>query len=454
MASTAFDSIVLRNLFSAVAMRRVFSDENRIRHCLAIEAALARVEARLGIIPEQAAAEIQKQAVVENIDLQKLERQTETAGSLVIPLVEQLAARCARGLGQYCHWGATTQDITDTATVLQIREALALVEDDLGAISESLAQMARRYRDTPMAARSNLQHAVPITFGFKAAAVLAAVQRHRQRLDELKPRVLVGEFGGAAGTLASLGARGLEVQAALMTELGLGQPEIAWHAHRDRLAEVACFLGLVTGTLGKLATDVKLMMQTEVGEASEPYEEGRGSSSTMPQKRNPVSCNFILACAAAVRHNVAAMLEAMVADHERASGPWQIEWIAMPEIFLAGSGALAHARRLSAGLSVDEARMRANLDLTGGLIVSEAVMMALAPHLGLRRAHDLTAELCRQSVEQRKALIDLLAEHAEVSRHLDRASLAKLLDPANYLGLSGAMVDRVLRSIGSSCAGR
>jgi 3-carboxy-cis,cis-muconate cycloisomerase len=444
MASTAIDSLIFRDIFSTPAMRRVFSDESRIQRYLDIEAALGRAQARLGIIPREAAEEIGRQALVEKFDLAKLKARTEIVGYPVLPVVEQLVALCANHLGEWAHWGATTQDITDTAAVLQVREALALVDDDLKAISDSLAGLAARYRETPMAGRSNLQQAVPVTFGFKMAVILAALDRHRERLRELRPRVLVGEFGGAAGTLASLGPRGLEVQAALCQELGLGQPGIAWHTVRDGFAEVACFLGLVTGTLGKIATDVKLLMQTEVGEVFEPFVLGRGSSSTMPQKRNPIACNYILACTSVVRQNVAALLEAMVEDHERSTGPWEIEWIALPEIFLLAAGALSQARKMLAGLQIDEKRMRANLDLTGGLISSEAVMMGLAPHIGRQHAHDLVYDLCQRSAQTGRPLIEFLAETAEISRHLDRAALAKLVDPANYLGLSAEMVDRLL----------
>ena len=444
MPATALDSTILRDIFTTEAMRRVFSDERRIEYYLQFEAALARVQARLGIVPAKAAEEIDRQCRIETIDLAKLKRQTERIGYSVLPVVQQIVENCADGLGEWCHWGATTQDITDTATVMQIAEALRLVEADLHAISASLADLARRYRDTPMAGRSNLQQAVPITFGFKAATLLAAMQRHRARLDELKPRVLVGEFAGAAGTLSSLGSEGLKVQAALMQELGLGQPEIAWHTVRDRIAEVGCFLALVTGTLGKLSMDVKLLMQTEVGEVFEPFHEGRGSSSTMPQKRNPISCLYIHATAALVRQNAAALLEAAVADHERSTGPWQIEWIALPEIFLLASGCLAQSRDLVAGLQVDEKQMRANLDLTRGMIVSEAVMMGLGPKLGRQRAHDLVYDICRKAVATGRPLLDLLAEDAEIARHATRSELAKLTDPANYLGLAGEMVDRVL----------
>ena len=450
IASTPIDSSVFSDIFSTGAMRRVFSDQNRVQKYLDVEAALARVQGRLGIIPRAAADEIQRHASADKFDVGKLKARTELVGYPVQPVVEQLVSLCTGKFGEYCHWGATTQDITDTATVLQIREALQLVDQDLTAICETLAGLAKRYRDTPMAGRTHLQHAVPITFGLKMAVLLAAFERHRERLVEMRRRVFVGQFAGAAGTLSSLGTRGLEVQSGLMMELNLGQPEIVWHTTRDRFAEVGCFLGLVTGTLGKLATDIKLLMQTEVSEVFEPFEYGRGSSSTMPQKRNPISCEYIQACTSAVRQNVASLLDAMIEDHERASGAWQIEWIALPEAFLLSAGALNQARQLLSGLQVDPKRMRSNLDMTGGLIVSEAVMMGLAPYLGHEHAHELVYRVCREVSETGRPMIDLLIEEPEISRSLDKAALTKLVDPTNYLGLSGVMVDRVLSSRGAS----
>ena len=444
MTATALDSVIFRDIFSTPEMRQVFSDEGRTAYYLDIEAALARAQARLGVIPEAAAREISRQCHIENIDLARLKQQTERIGYPILGVVQQIVDLCADGLGEWCHWGATTQDITDTAAILQIRAALALVETEMEVIAGVLADLSRRYRDTPMAGRSNLQQAVPLTFGFKMATLLAAMQRHREQLAQLRPRVLVGEFGGAVGTLASLGAAGLEVQAALMDELGLGHPEIAWHTVRDRIGEVACFLGLLTGTLGKISMDVKLLMQTEVAEVYEPFHAARGSSSTMPQKRNPVSCLYIHSTVALVRQHVAALLEAAVADHERSTGPWEIEWISLPEIFLLASGALAQTRLMLSGLEVDPARMRANLDLTRGMIVSEAVMMGLGPHLGRQRAHDLVYDICRKVATSGEPLLDLLAQDAEISRHLSRAELAKLCDPQNYLGLASEMVNRVL----------
>ena len=448
MPTSLIDSVVFRDIFSTEAMRRVFSDENRVQKYLDFEAALARAQGRLGIIPKEAADEICKHCNVSEIDFQKLKVQTEKIGYPVLPVVQQLVALCRDGLGEWCHWGATTQDITDSATVMQIREALVLIEGSLERISDALAGLAKKHRDTPMAGRSNLQQAVPITFGYKMATLLAAFERHKQRLKELRARVLVGEFGGAAGTLSSLSGQGngqgLATQVELMKELKLGQPAIAWHTVRDTIAEVGCFLGLITGTCGKIAFDVKLMMQTEVEELYEPFHEGRGSSSTMPQKRNPISSVYITALTSVVRQQAAALLDAMVEDHERATGPWEIEWIVLPEIFSFTAGALAQTEFVLTGLQVDEKKMRANLDLTKGLIVSEAVMMGLGPYLGRQYAHDLVYDICRKVVATGRPLLDLLAENAEITKHLDRAALTKLCDPANYLGEAGAMVDRVL----------
>jgi 3-carboxy-cis,cis-muconate cycloisomerase len=444
MPSTILDSAVFRDIFTTQAMRDVWSDENRVQKYLDIEAALARAQGRLGIIPKEAVTEIVKHCDAKLIDMAKLKAATERIGYPVLPVVQQLVKLCKDGLGEWCHWGATTQDITDTATVMQIREALAIVEQELTGICDGLAALAKKYRDTPMAGRSNLQQAVPITFGYKMATMLAAFERHRERLAQLKPRVLVGEFGGAAGTLSSLGKDGLKVQAELMKELKLGQPAISWHTVRDTIAETGCFLGLVTGSCGKIAFDVKLLMQTEVEEVYEPFHEGRGSSSTMPQKRNPISSVYITAQTAMVKQLAAALLEAMVEDHERSTGPWEIEWIALPEIFMLSAGALAQTRFLVSGLQVNEKKMLENLDITKGLIMSEAVMMGLGAAMGRNRAHDVVYDVCRLVVKTGRPLVDLLEEDAEIRKHIDRNGLEKLTNPANYLGVAGEMVDRVL----------
>ena len=448
MASSIIDSAIFQGIFSSDAMRQVWSDENRTQKYLDIERALAVVQGRLGLIPQEAADEIVSHCRLDQIDMARLRAQTERIGYPILGVVSQLNALCRDKLGEYCHWGATTQDITDTATVLQIREGLVLVDDELGAIAAAMAKLAREHRDTPIIGRSNLQQAIPVTFGYKMAGLLSAIQRHRERIAQLRERVLVGEFAGAAGTLASLQTGAMETQAGLCAELGLKQPVIAWHTIRDNIAEVGAVLGLIGGTLGKLSMDVKLMMQTEVGEVFEPYHHGRGSSSTMPQKRNPISSAYIHGAISVLRQHAAALMDAMVADHERSTGPWQIEWIVLPEAFCLLAGALKQSRVIVEGLEVDPVAMRRNIDMTHGLVMSEAVMMGLGPYIGREVAHDLVYDICREALKQQRPLLDLLCENAQIMEHVKREQLAAMCDPANYLGQSGLMVDRVLATMG------
>ena len=444
MPASLIDSAIFQGIFSSEAMRHVWSDENRTQKYLDIERALAIVQGRLGLIPQEAADEIVGHCTLDQIDLGKLRQQTERIGYHILGVVTQINQLCRDRLGEYVHWGATTQDITDTATVLQIREALVLVDDELAAIAKALAKLAKEHRLTPVIGRSNLQQAIPVTFGYKMAGILSAVLRHRNRIAQLRERVLVGEFAGAAGTLASLEKGAMETQAGLCAELGLKQPVIAWHTIRDNIAEVGGVRGLIGGTLGMVSMDVKLMMQTEVAEVFEPYHHGRGSSSTMPQKRNPIASCYIHAAISVVRQHAAALMDAMVADHERSTGPWEIEWIVLPEAFCLMAGALKQTRAVLEGLEVDAEAMRRNIDMTHGLVMSEAVMMGLGPHIGRETAHDLVYDICRQALASKRPLLDLLCENAQITQHVSREQLAAMCDPANYLGQSGVMVDRVL----------
>jgi 3-carboxy-cis,cis-muconate cycloisomerase len=339
MAIGVLDSAIFADMFGTPAMRGVFGDEAFLARCVDVEAALARAQGRLGIIPTEAGEAITRAASAftngeRALDLARLKKETETVGYPILPLVRQLAEG-AGDFGRYIHWGATTQDIMDTAVVLQIRAGLALIEEDLTAIRGHLAELARRHRDTPMAGRTHLQHALPVTFGYKAAVWLSALDRHADRLSELRPRVLLAQFGGAAGTLASLGegGRSVETRTEFARELGLGDPPITWHVTRDVIAETVQVLALLLGSLGKIAFDVMLMSATEFGEAAEPFVTGRGSSSTMPQKRNPISCELVLAAAKVLRQQAGLVLDALVTDFERATGPWHVEWVAVPEAF-------------------------------------------------------------------------------------------------------------------------
>ena len=445
MASNVLDSILFRDAFGTPAMRAVFDDHELIRKYVQVEIALARAEARCGVIPVAAAEEIAAQCSAASLDLDLLRRETDIVGYPILPLVKQIS-RQAGASGGYVHWGATTQDIMDTAVVLQIRDGFDLIEADIHALRGILAGLAKRYRDTPMAGRTHLQQALPVTFGYKAAIWLDMFDRHAERLQQARPRVLVGEFAGAAGTLASLGDKGLAVQAALMEELGLGVPVSTWHVARDGFAEAVNLLGVITGSLGKIAYDVMIMASNEFAELYEPFVKGRGASSTMPQKRNPISSELMLACAKGVRQQAGLMLDAMVQDLERATGPWHAEWIAIPEAFVLAAGALNQAKFMLGGLVVDERAMRRNLDMSNGLIVAEAVMMGLAPHIGRQDAHDVVYDACRIVNEKGGRLADVLNAMPKVSSRLDPNLIEHLTDPANYLGMAPQMVDQVLAS--------
>ncbi|MBP0629105.1 adenylosuccinate lyase family protein [Cupriavidus sp. AcVe19-1a] len=451
-ASTVVDSILFRDAFGTAGMRQIFSDVALIQRYIDVEVGLAKAEAKVGVIPAEAAEVIARESRLERIDFDHMRAETDIVGYPILPLVHQLVAMCGEA-GRYVHWGATTQDIMDTAVALQVRDALDSIDADIRALRGILAGLAVRHRDTPMAGRTHLQQALPVTFGYKAAIWLAMFDRHQQRLAELRPRVAVVEFAGAAGTLASLGGegdskeggnKGFAVQEALAQELGLGVPATTWHVARDGFAEAVNLLALITGSLGKIALDIMIMASTEFAEVYEPFVKGRGASSTMPQKRNPISSELMLAASKAVRQHAGLMVDAMVQDFERATGPWHAEWIAIPESFILTAGALHQAKFALGGLIVDEARMKHNLGISNGLIVAEAVMMGMAPHIGRQQAHDVVYDACRTVNEHGGTLADALAALPAVTQHFDRVAIDRMTDPANYLGLAPQMVDRAV----------
>ncbi len=445
MPSIVIGSKLWGEMFGTAEMRVLFSDEAIVQRYLDVEAALARAQARVGIVPADAAKAITAVAEVGRIDWDRLSARTRIVGYPILPLVEQLSGWAEGGLGQWCHWGATTQDIMDTADVLQIHDALDLISADLDAVAAALAKLANDHAETPMAGRTHLQHALPVSFGYKAATWLSGIDRHRARLNELRPRVEVVSFSGAAGTLASLGEKdGLATQKMLAEELGFACPDITWHSIRDGFTEVTGFLALVAASLGKIGYDIMLMMQTEIGEVLEPFQPGRGASSTMPQKRNPISSEMMLAAAKIVREQHGLMLDAMVQDHERATGQWHVEWQALPTAFIVASGGLRAAREVLEGLEVRPEAMRRVLETTGGLIVAEAVMMGLAPALGRQVAHDLVYDCCRAALTTGTPFLDALAAEPRIAAVIDRAALARLVDPANYLGAAPEMTRRLL----------
>ena len=440
-------TVLTSAISSTEAMQSIFSARATVQRMLDVEAALARSLATADVIPASAATSWIRCCHAEQIDLVALTAEAGTAGNLAIPLVRQLTAAVAMldpEAARYVHWGATSQDVIDTGRVLQLRAATELIQDDLAALANSLASLTQRYRDTPMIGRTWLQHALPITFGLKAAGWLDAVMRHQQRLLECRARLCVLQFGGAAGTLASLGDRADSVAQAMASDLGLALPNMPWHAHRDRLVECATQLAGLTGTLGKIARDIALMSQTEVAEVSEPNGPGRGGSSSMPHKRNPVGCAGVLAAATRMPALAATLLSALPNEHERALGGWQSEWETLPEMVALCAAALAQLRTVIEGLQVDPQRMRRNIDATGGMIMAEAVVLELAPHLGRAQAHQLVEAACHKAYAEQRDLLSVLQTEPQVAAVVSKQRLAQLFDPLSYLGQAGAYVDRVL----------
>jgi len=444
MATSVFDSLLLRDMFGTPAMRAIFDERAFIARCVDVETALARAQARAGLIPQEAATRISASADPSIFDYEALRAETEIVGYPILAMVRQLSAQCGEA-GRYVHWGATTQDIMDSATMLQCKAAVALIETQLLDVRVALAGLAERHAATVTAGRTHLQHALPVTFGFRCAVWLSALDRHAERLAQARDRSLLAQFGGAAGTMASLGdpANGIAVRAHLADELGLADPGITWHVARDAPNEWVALLAAIGASLGKIAIDVLTMASSEFGEVAEPFVPGRGGSSTMPQKRNPISSELIFAAAKMLRERAALMLDAMLTDFERATGPWHLEWSALPEAFLLASSALHQSAFLLEGLEVDEGRMKRNLDLTGGLIVAEAVMMGLAPEIGRQEAHDVVYDACREALDQRISLFDALMKHQAIVERLGEARLRALTDPANYLGGAAVMAREV-----------
>jgi 3-carboxy-cis,cis-muconate cycloisomerase len=447
--STAL-SPLLAPMLSSAAMRETCDDGAYLQHMLDFEAALARAEAAAGVIPRNAAGPIAKACKASSFDLAGLAEAATRSGNLAIPLVKALTANVAKAdadAARYVHWGATSQDVIDTAGMLTLRAAIGAVAPDLDRAIAGFARLARQHRNTAVVARTWLQHALPMPFGLKLAEYAAALHRSRTRLQRLRGEALALQFGGAAGTLAALGDKGMVVAEKLAQELKLPLPDAPWHTHRDRIAEAASVFAVLAGTCGKIARDVSLMMQTDVAEAFEPPGEGRGGSSTMPHKRNPVAAATALAAATMAPNLAATIFAAQVQEHERSAGPWQAEWPTLPSLLLVTSGALAAIVDIAEGLQVDAARMRANLETTGGLIMAEAVAMALAEKIGKSEAHRLVEAASKKAITGKKGLREVLTTDPKVTAHLGADRLAKLFEPMAYQGASQALIDRLLASL-------
>jgi 3-carboxy-cis,cis-muconate cycloisomerase len=443
-------SPLLAPLFSSAAMRAVCDDAAYLQYMLDFEAALARAEATTGVIPVSAVGPIANACKAASFDISALAEAATRSGNLAIPLVKALTSAVGNsdaGAARYVHWGATSQDVIDTATMLTLRAAIDALLPDLDRAVAGFAKLAKQHRNTAMVARSWLQHALPMPFGLKLAEYAAALHRSRARLKRLRAEGPALQFGGAAGTLAALGDKGLVVAEKLAAELKLPLPDAPWHTHRDRIADAASVFAILAGSCGKIARDVSLLMQTDVAEAFEPSGEGRGGSSTMPHKRNPVSAATALAAATMAPNLAATIFAAQVQDHERSAGPWHAEWPTLPTLQLVTSGALAAIVELAEGLEVDTARMRVNLDATHGLIMAEAVTFALAEKIGKSDAHHLIEAAVKKAVAGKQHLRDVLTSDPKVIAHLNADKLAKLFDPMAYQGVSQALIDRLLASL-------
>lgn len=446
MTVSLFDSILFQSLFSDREVAQLFDDQAYVDQMLRVEAALARVQGRLGVIPTDAAQAIDTALSGMTVSAAELTDGTGDAGVPVPTLVAALRKRIDDEAGQYLHWGATSQDIMDTALTLSLGQAVAVLERELDKIVHALALMAKAHRGSVMPARTRSQQALPMTFGLKVANWLAPLLRHRVRLEELRPRLLSVQFGGAVGTLSALGGRGLEVMEALAVELELASPDVPWHTQRDGLAEFAGWLSLVSGSLGKVGQDVVLLSQSEVGEIREGGQAsgggGRGGSSTMPQKSNPVSSEALVTAAKMNATLLPSLHQALLQEQERGGVAWQLEWLTLPQMVTCTAVSLKHARYLAENLEVDTARMRSNLDASNGLLLAEAATFALAEHMPRPDAQALVKSACRDALESGRHLMDLLPERSDAP-----VDWSHVREPANYLGVTDELIDRVIKGV-------
>ena len=428
---------LIESLATTEPLADLFSDQSVLQAMLDFESALARAEARVGVIPRSAANAIRKAAKAETFDIANLAVATLRAGTPGIPLAKALTDKVrttdADAAG-YVHWGATSQDVADTALVLLLKRAEPILSGDLVRLRRALKKLSQEHKQTVMLGRTLVQPAPPITFGLKAAGWAASVQRSKENLDSAFSPVLVLQLGGASGTLASLGKKGVDVARVLAGELKLGFPEAPWHTQREALATLMCACGVLTGSLGKIARDISLLMQAEIAEVAEPGGNGRGGSSTMPHKRNPIACTLTLAAAQRVPGLVASFLSGMVQEHERGAGGWQAEWPTVGSIIQATGLAVASMAEVAEGLTVNASRMRSNIEATHGAIFAERAMMLLGAKLGRDVAHKILQDALKKSTKQKRQLSEVLAKIPEVANHLDRTALRRLESPEQYLG--------------------
>lgn len=446
MGSHVTESRIHGGAYSCPEFAAVFSDSNQVQRWLDVEQALALTQAEMGLIPRVAAEEIARKTKVELFDLEQIGRESRETGHILVPTIRALSKLCGAPSGEYVHYGVTTQDILDTGLILQVKEAWGLILGRLNAIRQKLATLAERHRQTPMAARTHGQHALPTTFGYKVAVWVDELDRHLERFHEAEPRILVGNLTGAVGTLASFGAQGFELQKLTLAKLGLAAPRTSWHSARDRILEVAGLLVQVAVTLGRIANEVYNLQRTEIDEVREGFRMGKIGSSTMPHKQNPSTVDLIVALARMIRAQMVALTDAAFQQHERDGTAWRIEWAALPEMFVYTGAILGRMDEvLTAGLDVREEQMRRNLDLLGGQILSERIMFVLGNQFGKQTAHEVVYEVAMEVKQHGTSFREALLKDDRVKASFTPQALEDLLNPATYLGLAVEMVDQVVR---------
>jgi len=441
--ATMIDSELFGDLFSTEEMRKIFTDENTVQKWLDVEAALARAEAKLGIIKQEYADEITRKARVELIDMKEMKRQLVFTFHPIMPLINLAKKLCQPPAGEFFHWGATTQDIMDSGTVLQLKQAHAIIERELKKTLNLLSELAQRHKNTVEVGRTHGQHALPITFGYKVAVWAAEVNRHLKRMQEMAPRVFRGQFAGAVGTLASIGEQGFRLQELMFADLGLEVPEIAWHVSRDTMVEFVSVYAMAGSTLGKIANEIIVLQRSEIGEVEEPFHMGKVGSSTMPHKRNPMMCEGVLASTKLIQKQIVPALNDMIAEDERDMRGWQAEWSFLADTCCLLSGMLYWMNTVLAGLQVYTDNMTRNLDLLHGLLLSENVMLVLGAKIGRQEAHELVYKLSMEAFEKKIPLKKLLLADSRVRAHMTEKQVDEILDPTKYTGLSAQFVDRV-----------
>lgn len=449
MASHLIDFVLIGNNFGTPEMREVWSENSRLTRQIEVEVALALAEGELGVIPEAAAQTIARCADASKLNLDDIALNAAEMKHSLMPTLAALQKQCGDA-GEYIHYGATTQDIVDTATVLQLRQAFDIIERDATAVAVELRRLAKKYQYTPMTGRTHGMQALPTTFGFKVAVWLDEFIRHLTRLQEIKPRALTGNISGAICTYASFGPQGPAIERLTLDKLALNTPNIGWQAARDRFSEFASVAVLISGTLGKIGNEFYNLMRSEINEIEEAFSAGKIGSTTMPHKRNPAALEGLASLTAPVLKSAALIYESMHVEHERDAMSWRAEWIALPEICIYLSAQLQNALGILRGITVNEAQMLANLHLQGGLLLSEKVMFELGTTLGKQTAHHLVYECAMQAYEEKRSFKAVLLAHPTLRTSVTETKLDNWLDPVNYLGSAPDKVDEVILAANAS----